>query len=90
MHAQEVFIMKAFRRSMMPAVLGISLVLAGCAMTPSSELMQDRALCKQARIERIKGDPQWVKSLDAIRDPYVAWYCFSYEMVWDRGGHPGE
>lgn len=44
----------------------------------------------QARIKRIKGNPHWIKRLEAIRDLYEAWYCFSYEMAWDRGDHPGE
>jgi len=74
------FVMKNFRKSIMPALLGIAFVLAGCASSPSTELAQDRGLCKQARVERAKGDPQWIRSLEAIRDPYVA--CIAFRTKW--------
>lgn len=90
MDAHEGLVMNSFRKSMMPVLLGFAFVLAGCASSPSTDLAQDRGLCMQARVERIKGDPGWIKSLEAIRDPYEAWYCFSYQMAWDRGDHPGE
>ncbi len=67
------------------AAVAILAVLQGCASPEPAAPGSDRALCNQARAQRMAGDQTWTQTVDRITDLQTAWYCVNYEMGNDMG-----
>ncbi len=66
-------------------VIAISAALQACASVAPPAPGSDEALCAQARVQRMNGDPAWSLTLDRIVDRHAAWYCLNYQMASDEG-----
>jgi hypothetical protein len=66
-------------------MVAITAVLQGCASLEPPAPGSDRALCNEARAQRMQGDQNWTQTVDRIADRHAAWYCVNYEMANDSG-----
>ena len=73
------------KRGYLVTVIAISAALQGCASVAPPAPGSDAALCAQARMQRMNGDPAWSQTLDRIGDRHTAWYCLNYQMAGDEG-----
>ena len=76
--------MKTTRITLRSIALAATLAaLAGCAATKPPS--QDDLLCREARMQNRKGDPNWMATVDRIQDKHAAWYCVNYQIAGDNG-----